>query len=242
MAAQLRPRRPGPRRRLPQLSGPSRPPGRSPAGPGRTPCRAATPRRHRRGPRAPARSAPARRCAGVSSGCPSVTGSPGLACSSTPAPAWTGSSLRARPAPSRQAARPTAIASSRVSTPVRGAVTTCVSLAAGRAASGSPPWAAIIRRHASIADPSASLSAGSTSSRPRAGEHLPGQREGQLDDVGGASAGEHVDRLAHLERVARRTPERGGHVGQQRDRGDTGVRARARPSSRPARGRGRGPS
>ena len=32
-----------------------------------------------------------------------------------PAPAWTASSLRARPAPSRQAARPTAIASSRVS-------------------------------------------------------------------------------------------------------------------------------
>ena len=37
---------------------------------------------------------------------------------------------------------------------------------------------------------------------PGAGEHLPGQRDGQLDDVGRAAAGEHLDRLPHLERVA----------------------------------------
>ena len=47
--------------------------------------------------------------------------------STTPAAADTGSSLRARPAPSRQAATPRAKASSRVSVPPAGAVTTCVS-------------------------------------------------------------------------------------------------------------------
>ena len=42
------------------------------------------------------------------SGVPALTVSPGLACSSMPAPACTGSSLRARPAPSRHAETPTA--------------------------------------------------------------------------------------------------------------------------------------
>ena len=44
----------------------------------------------------------------VSSTSPSRTASPGFAWISTPAPAWTGSSFRARPAPSRHAATPTA--------------------------------------------------------------------------------------------------------------------------------------
>ena len=61
---------------------------------------------------------------------------------------------------------PTAIASRRVSTPVLGAVTTCDSFAVGSSASGSPSWARIIAFQTSIAEPSASLSAGSTSSRP----------------------------------------------------------------------------
>ena len=47
-----------------------------------------------------------------------------------------------------------------------------------------------------------SLSAGSTSSTPGAREHLAGQRQGQLDDVGRAAAGQHLDRLRDLERVA----------------------------------------
>ena len=61
-----------------------------------------------RAPRAPARSGPGSSVCSVNSGCPARTASPGLACRSTPAPACTGSSLRARPAPSRQAAMPTA--------------------------------------------------------------------------------------------------------------------------------------
>jgi hypothetical protein len=48
-------------------------------------------------------------------------------------------------------------------------------------------------------------------------EHLAGERAGQLDHVGGAAAGEHLERLAHLEAVAGGAAERGGHVGQQRD-------------------------
>ena len=86
-----------------------------------------------------------------------------------------------------------------------GAVTTCVSRA-DRAARrrGSPPWAAIIARQTSIAEPSASTLGRVDVVAPGAGEHLAGQREGQLDDVGRAAAGEHLDRLAHLERVAGR--------------------------------------
>ena len=79
-------------------------PGRSPAAPLRSRSRPAVPR------------APARTCAGSSvrsssSGCPRSTRSPGLARQITPAPALTGSSFRARPAPSRHAAVPTASAS-----------------------------------------------------------------------------------------------------------------------------------
>ena len=60
-----------------------------------------------------------------------MTWSPGFASISPPAAACTGSSFRARPAPSRQAASPTAIASSRLSVPLAGAVTTWVSRAVG---------------------------------------------------------------------------------------------------------------
>src|SRR6266704_69192 len=58
-----------------------------------------------------------------SSGSPAVTRSPGLARMITPAAGDTGASLRARPAPRRQATTPTPYASSRVSTPVAGAGT-----------------------------------------------------------------------------------------------------------------------
>ncbi len=82
--------------------------------------------------------------------------------------ACTGSSLRARPAPSRQAATPTARASSRSRTPDASATTSCRSRAVGSDASGSPPCAAIMARHTSIARPSRSTSAGSVSSRSAA--------------------------------------------------------------------------
>ena len=81
-----------------------------------------------------------------STGWPAVTWSPGLARQMTPAAWFTSSSLRARPAPSRQAATPTARASSRRSQPACAAVTTWLCRARGSGASGSPPWAAIISR------------------------------------------------------------------------------------------------
>ena len=39
-------------------------------------------------------------------------------------------------------------------------------------------------------------------------EHLAGEVERELDDVGRAAAGQHLDRLDHLERVAGRASER----------------------------------
>ena len=114
-------------------------------------------RRRRRRSRPPATPAPARTAPGssvcsVSSGWPAATSSPGRACSSTPAPACTASPCGRRPAPSRQAASPTAIASRRVSTPDDGAGTTCVSRAGGqRRRRGRRPGREIIRRQASIA-------------------------------------------------------------------------------------------
>ena len=64
----------------------------------------------------------------------------------TPAPKLTGSSLRARPAPRRQAATPIPYASTSVTTPEVAARTTSFSLATGSGAEGSPPWARIIAR------------------------------------------------------------------------------------------------
>ena len=81
-------------------------------------------------------------------------------------------------------------------------MTTCCSRATGSGASGSPPWAAIMRRQTSIAEPSASALAGSASVQPGRVEHLAGQREGQLDHVGGAAARQDLDGLADLQRVA----------------------------------------
>ena len=90
-----------------------------------------------------------------------MTVSPGFACRSMPAECWTGSSLRARPAPSRHAATPNGSACWSTRMPARSAVTTCVSFATGSGASGSPCWAEIMARQVSMARPS--LSAASTS-------------------------------------------------------------------------------
>ena len=95
----------------------------------------------------------------------------------------------------------------------------------GSAASGSPPWARIIAFQASIAEPSAQLVGRVDVVAPGAGEHLAGQGEGQLDHVGGTAAGQHLDGLLDLDRVARGQPERGGHVGEQRDGVHAGVGA-----------------
>ena len=109
----------------------------------------------------------------VSSGWPARTSSPGLACMVTPATAWTGSSLRARPAPRRQAATPTARASKAVRTPSAGAVTVSVSGARGRGASGSPPWREIMSRQMSMARPSArAVRAASSSTGLPAAAHI----------------------------------------------------------------------
>ena len=75
-----------------------------------------------------------------------------------------------------------------------------------------------------------------------AGEHLAGQREGQLDDVGRTAAGEHLDRLGDLDRVAGGEAERGGHVGEQRDGVHAGVGAERDHRLGELAGRGRGPS
>ena len=75
----------------------------------------------------------------VISGSPVRRTAPGLACISIPAPAWTMSSLRARPAPSRHAAMPTFSASSCVRTPEPVARIWWVSLATGRVATGRRP-------------------------------------------------------------------------------------------------------
>src|SRR5450759_4495703 len=125
-----------------------------------------------------------------------------------PAPACTRSSLRARPAPSRQAAMPTDRASSWVSTPDPGAKIWWVSLATGRVAAlggdhaspyvhGSPVRECIGRVDVTPAG---------------SGQHLARQDEGELHDIRGATAGQDLDRLPHLEGVARGQTERGLHV------------------------------
>ena len=57
------------------------------------------------------------------------------------------------------------------------------------------------------------------------GEHLPRQRDGQLDDIRRSAAREHLDRLAHLVRVADGEPEGRVHVGEQCRRRDARVGA-----------------
>ena len=89
-----------------------------------------------------------------------------------------------------------------------GAGTSWVSLRPGRSASGSPSWAAIIRRHTSIADPSASLSAGSTSSIPAPASISRASARVSSTTSAGPAPGQHLHRLAHLQRVARGQPER----------------------------------
>ena len=55
-----------------------------------------------------------------------------------------------------------------------------------------------------MARPSSSAASTSASGCPASVEHLAGERDRELDDIGGPAAGEHLDRLAHLVRVADR--------------------------------------
>ena len=158
----------------------------SPAAPARSRCR-------RPAPRAPGRTGPARRSRSSSSGWPRSTRSPGLARQITPAPALTGSSLRARPAPSRHAATPTASASSRRSQPDSPARSRPGrARPTGSGASGSPPWPAIISRYLASARPSASACAGSVGHDAGQRQHLPRQRQRDLDQVGRTAAAQHL--------------------------------------------------
>ena len=186
-------------------------------------------RRRRPGRRARRARRPGCRCAAPAAAAPPATSSPGFASSTTPAAACTGSSLRARPAPSRQAATPTASASQPLehARPV-GAAPPRRAAAAGSGAAGSPPCAAIIAPPHGYAAPDASTVGRVGVGDPGQRQHLAGQRHGQLDHVGRAAAAQHLDRLGHLERVADGPAERRGHVGEQ-----GGGRARRAPSPMP---------
>ena len=149
--------------------------------------------------------------------------------------AWRGSRRRrppgpgppCAPGPRRGARRPPRRRARRAatSTPSAGASTWCVSRATGSGASGSPPWARIIRRHTSIARPSASASAGSTSPRPAPATISRARARVSSTTSGGPATGQHLDRLAHLERIAGGQAQRRLHVGQQGHGPDAGVRA-----------------
>ena len=159
----------------------------------------------------PPRTAPARRRAASAAAAPPRTRSPGLACITTPAPgADTGSSLRARPAPSRQAATPTASASSRVSTPVAGAGTTCVSRGlrqrrrpgrrpAPRSSAATRPWPS--RRRAC-------RPGRRRRPRPRRASRAASRRVSSTTSAGPPPASTSTD-SRHLQRVARRSGRAG---------------------------------
>ena len=182
-----------------------------------------------RAPRSRARSGSGSSACSSSNGCPAaVTRSPGFACITTPAPAETGSSLRARPAPSRQAATPTARASEtgqyarwRGSWSRRAA-----SRATGsRGIAGSPPWAADHRpprrpwpgrRQAPRRGSASASPAPASISRARV-------RVSSTTSSGPPPASTSRD-SRDLERITRGASERGGHVGEQGDRPDA-VRA-----------------
>ena len=123
--------------------------------------------------------------------------------------------------------------------PSAGAVTTSTSVARGSGASGSPPWARTMARQASMAPPVGEHVGGVAVVEADEGEHLPGQGDGELDDVGGPAAGQHLDRLGHLERVAGRAPERHVHLREQR--GGAHAVGGAQPDHRLGQRRGRWP-
>ena len=69
---------------------------------------------------------------------------------------------------------------------------------------------------------------------PDESQHLPGERHGQLDHVGGTAAAQDVDRLGHLDGVAAGPPEGGVHPRQH------GGRRHAGGGAEPHHGLGQG--
>ena len=173
-----------------------------------------------------------------STACPACTGSPGLTRQITPAEALTGSSLRARPAPSRQAATPTAYASRRRSQPSRSAATVRVCAAAAWARPGRRP----ARRPSPGSGPARAVGQrrgqrGLVAGQPGQPEHLARQRHGHRGQVGRALAAQGVHRLRYLDRVAR-GPARAAcpWPGEQRGGAHPGLGAQRRPWCGPAPG------
>ena len=72
------------------------------------------------------------------------------------------------------------------------------------------------------ASPAAARAAASSGCRPPSRSSVAAQRERDLDQarLGGARVREHAERLAHLDRVARRAAEHLVHVGEQRLAGE----------------------
>ena len=118
--------------------------------------------------------------------------------------------------------------------PVAITVSECAPI--GNGTDKSPPWAATSRRNRSIAVPSRSVCAGSRPSIPASSSISAGQPQRQLHHVGRTAAGQHVQRLGNLERIADGRAQRAVHVGQQRAGGHPVRRAQARPWCAPARG------
>ena len=58
---------------------------------------------------------------------------------------------------------------------------------------------------------------------PGGAEHLPGQRQRQFDHIRRSAAGQHLHGFPDLQGISGGQAQRGGHVGEQRDRGDAGV-------------------
>ena len=152
----------------------------------------------------------------------------GTTVQTTPAEADTGSSLRARPAPRRQAALPTCRASSRLRTPSAVAVTVSRWGATGegriRVAALGPDH----RRHTSMARPSAQhVGRVDGVASPAQLAASPGQGDGELDDVGRPAPGQHLDRLGAPPGRCRRSARAGCPCRSAAPRC-------ARPSARPA--------
>ena len=126
--------------------------------------------------------------------------------------------------------------------PVAGAGTTSISVARG---SAGRRVAALGLHHAPPHVHGAAVGQGGGRvgvGQPGQVEHLAGEVDGELDDVGRTAAGQHLDGLDHLEGVAGRAAERDVHLREQGGGADAVGRARAPPSPRPARVPGPAPS
>ena len=112
------------------------------------------------------------------------------------------------------------MASSRASVPVAGAVTTSISVGSGEEGGR---VAALGPHHGppGVHGPAVGQGVGRVGvDQPDELEHLAGEGERELDDVGRTAAGQDLDGLHHLEGVAGRAPERHVHLREQRHGAD----------------------